>query len=301
VSRYALRLRDVDKRYGCRHALRGLTFDVPRGSVTGLIGPNGAGKTTTFGVVAGTVRPDAGSVDVLGLGAPDPMRTRGRVALLPQDCALPGAASARQLLRFYGTLAGATRAEAARDAERVLDAVRLTDRGDARVRELSHGMKRRLAVAQALLGQPELVLLDEPTGGLDPHLVIEMRELLRRQAGARTLVVSSHVLSDLEATCDHLVFLEAGRCLREASLEELAGRVLRVCLAAEPTGTLPDLGRPAERVGDELRLPLGAEESVEEVNRVLLPRLLEAGVPVREVRVGVPLEDAYLALRGEIP
>ncbi|HEY8430680.1 MAG TPA: ABC transporter ATP-binding protein, partial [Sandaracinaceae bacterium] len=218
MSRFALRLAGVRKRYGRTVALDGVDLDVPRGALVGLVGPNGAGKTTLFGIVSGAVRPDAGTVDVLGEGPFDPARHAGRVTVLPQDCELSPHSSARQLLVFYARLAGATKREAERDADRVLDLVRLSDRAGDRVRQLSHGMRRRLAVAQALLGAPELVLLDEPTGGLDPHLVVEMRELLRSQRGERTLVVSSHILADLEQTCDHVVFLERGRVLESGQL-----------------------------------------------------------------------------------
>ncbi|MGE3628771.1 MAG: ABC transporter ATP-binding protein, partial [Sandaracinaceae bacterium] len=228
MSRFALRLHDVRKSYGKTVALDGLTLDVPSGCLLGLIGPNGAGKTTAFGVVSGVVRLDAGTVDVLGQGPFDPGRHRGRLALLPQDCELNPHSSARQLLTFYAELGGATRRAALRDADRVLELVDLSDRASARVRQLSHGMKRRLAVAQALLGTPELVLLDEPTGGLDPHLVVQMREILRAQKGERTLVVSSHILSDLEAICDEVAFVERGKCIKAASLHDVIGAQRRV-------------------------------------------------------------------------
>ena len=233
MSRFALRLKGVIKRYGKTRALDGLTLDVPSGALMGLVGPNGAGKTTTFGVVSGAVRADAGQVDVLGQGAFDPVRHAGRLTVLPQDCALNPSSSARQILSFHARLQGLTLQAATREADRVLDLVHLADRSGARVGQLSHGMKRRLAVAQALLGDPELVLLDEPTGGLDPHLVVAMREILSAQRGLRTVVVSSHILADLEATCDHVAFMEDGRCTRSGPVAEVTrrGALVRVQLA----------------------------------------------------------------------
>ncbi len=302
MSRFALRLSGVTKRYGRTVALAGLDLDVPRGALMGLVGPNGAGKTTLFGVVSGTVRADAGSVDVLGEGAFDPSRHAGRVTVLPQDCELNPHSSARQLLTFYARLQGATRARALREADRVLELVRLSDRAEARVRQLSHGMRRRLAVAQALLGEPELVLLDEPTGGLDPHLVVEMREVLREQRGERTLVVSSHILADLEQTCDHVAFVEAGRVIESGPVDEVTrrGGVLRVRLAAPiELGALDELAAYAPRMeGDTLVLELGGERAPHEVNEVALPLLVERGARIVEVRLGESLESAYMARRA---
>ena len=303
MSRFALRLSGLEKRYGKTVALDGLTLDVPKGALLGLVGPNGAGKTTTFGIVSGAVRPDAGSVDVLGQGPFDPSVHAGRVSVLPQDCQLNPHSSARQLLTFYARLSGMTEKTAQRDAERVLDLVRLGDRAGSKVGQLSHGMKRRLAVAQALLGEPELVLLDEPTGGLDPHLVVEMREILREQRGKRTVVVSSHILADLEATCDHVAFLEAGRCVLNGPVEEVTrrGGVVRVRLS-EPLGLalFEELleGRSPRMEGDLLSYTIDAEEDPAEVQRRLLPALIAKGAGILEVRFGESLEAAYMASRA---
>ncbi|MEC7519169.1 MAG: ABC transporter ATP-binding protein [Myxococcota bacterium] len=303
MSRFALRLKGVEKRYGKTRALDGLTLDVPRGALMGLVGPNGAGKTTTFGVVSGAVRPDAGHVDVLGEGPFDPARHAGRMTVLPQDCALNPSSSARQILAFQARLQGLTAKAAAREADRVLELVRLSDRAGSRVSQLSHGMKRRLAVAQALLGDPELVLLDEPTGGLDPHLVVAMREILGAQRGQRTVVVSSHILADLEATCDHVAFMEDGRCQKSGPVEEVTrrGALVRIQLAEpmrlEQLAAILD-GRDPELEGDVLRYHLSPGEDPAEVQRALLPALIEAGAGVLEVRLGESLEAAYMSSRS---
>ncbi|MCA9605396.1 MAG: ABC transporter ATP-binding protein [Myxococcales bacterium] len=301
MSRFALRLAKVQKRYGKTVALDGLTLDVPRGSVMGLVGPNGAGKTTTFGIVSGAVRADAGTVDVLGTGPFDPDRHAGKVTVLPQDCELNPHSSCQEILTFYARLQRVP--DPAKEARRVLEIVRLSDRARSRVRQLSHGMKRRLAVAQALLGDPELVLLDEPTGGLDPHLVVEMREVLREQRGARTLVVSSHILSDLEATCDHVAFIEAGRVTRSGPTEELMGRagLVTVRLAApielEAVAAILD-GRAPRLAGERLTYALLEGEDPSVAHAALIPRLVEAGARVVEVQLGRSLEAAYLESRA---
>ncbi len=303
MSRFALRLAGVHKRYGKTVALDGLTLDVPRGAVMGLVGPNGAGKTTTFGIVSGAVRPDAGTVDVLGAGPFDPDRHAGRVTVLPQDCELSPHSSAQEILTYLARLQGVR--EPAKEALRVLEVVRLVDRARSRVRQLSHGMKRRLAVAQALLGDPELVLLDEPTGGLDPHLVVEMRDVLREQRGARTLVVSSHILSDLEATCDHVAFIEGGRVVRSGPTDELMGRARLVSvrlgapIALDALGAILD-GRAPTIEGEWLTYALRDGEEPAEAHAALVPALVGAGARVLEIRLGKSLEAAYLASRAAV-
>jgi ABC-2 type transport system ATP-binding protein len=302
VSRFALRLRGVSKRYGKTRALDGLDLDVPKGALLGLVGPNGAGKTTAFGVVAGTIRADGGTIDVLGEGPFDPARTAGRLTMLPQDCELNPHSSARQLLTFYARLQGMSAKRAAMDASRVLDVVRLSDRAQSRVGQLSHGMRRRLAVAQALLGEPELVLLDEPTGGLDPHLVVQMREVLLAERGKRTLIVSSHILADLEATCDHVAFMEAGRCVKSGAVHEVMqrGALLRV-RSADPIddeivrGLLS--GHDARIEGDALAIRLKPDADPAAAVAQIVPALIAGGVRVVDVRLGESLEAAYMASR----
>jgi ABC-type multidrug transport system ATPase subunit len=302
VAPPALRLRGVRKAYGRRVALDGLDLTVPAGALCGLIGPNGAGKTTAFGIIGGVVRPDAGEVDLLGEGPFTPVRHRGRVTLLPQDAALPAAVPLRSMMRFYAQLQGMTAGAATRAADAVLDEVGLADRAGSRVDQLSHGMKRRAAVAQALLGAPALVLLDEPTAGLDPDLVVRMRNLLRSRRGSTTLVVSSHVLLELEAICDHVVFLESGRCVREGPLAEIAGaaRVLRVVFSAPvaPEAAARAFpGRAASGEGTCWSVPLHPGESAPAGLRSVLEAAWAIGLEPTEVRSGEGLEAAWLAGR----
>lgn len=302
MSPPALRLRGVHKAYGKVRALDGLDLEVPRGATVGLVGPNGAGKTTTFGVVGGLVRPDAGDIDILGAGPLDPGVHRGRVLLLPQDSELNPHTPVRTLLVNLARLQGMSRAEAGRAADGVLDEVELRDRAAFRVGQLSHGMRRRVAVAQALLGEPEIVLLDEPTSGLDPALVVRMRDVVRRRRGQVTLVISSHVLSELEAVCDHVAFLEAGRCVRQGRMDEVTGRThrVRVVLAHPPdpadiAAILPGL---APRIdGAELHLLVPPGETVASLNRRALSGLLAADMDVLEVTLGDGLEAVWMEER----
>ncbi|RME28761.1 MAG: ABC transporter ATP-binding protein [Deltaproteobacteria bacterium] len=308
VADLALRIRGLRRRYGATVALDGLDLDVPRGVICGLVGPNGAGKTTTMGIVAGLIRPDAGTVDVLGEGPFDPTRHAGRVGLLPQDCAMPASLPVGEVLAYYGRLQGLSTSMARRAADRLLDEVDLADRAGQRIGQLSHGMRRRVAVAQALIGDPELVLLDEPTSGLDPHLVVRMRALLRTRRGRCTIVVSSHILAELEATCDHVIFMERGRCTAAGSMAELTGRSRQVIVELEPGLDAPALvpslqgaGLRAQVDGTRLVVTGPTGEGTAALNARLLPVLLAAGAPIVEVQAGRSLEATWMASRADPP
>lgn len=299
----ALQLTDVRKRYGDKWALNGLTFTAPRGAITGLIGPNGAGKTTCFGIVGGLLKADAGSVQVLGQGPFDPRTRRGQLGLLPQDAELPDHARVSVVLAYLARLQGMGRRAAAKEAERVLDLVALSEQRTARLAQLSHGMRRRVAVAQALLGSPPLVLLDEPTSGLDPHLVNHMREVLVQQRAAGvSLVVSSHVLAELEAICDEVVFMEQGRCIHSGDLATVTGRQgsLRVRVElppplAELAAELSDLELAYD--GKLLHVRGQPGQSVAALSARVLPSLLQRQAGILEVSAGTSLERAYLDRR----
>ncbi len=299
----ALSLRGVVKSYGASRALDGLDIAVPQGAICGLVGPNGAGKTTTFGVVGGFIQPDAGEISVLGGGPFSTESHSGRVTLLPQDCELSPTMPVRELLIHFARLQCLSRHDARQDADRVLALVDLSDRAGHRIRQLSHGMRRRVATAQAFLGDPALILLDEPTSGLDPAQVVWLRELFRAQRGRRTLVISSHILAELEATCDHVILMEQGRCIRQGPMSAVTGRgtLVRVTTAgAVPLdalrAALPDLTLSAESDELVIRAPTGISAGA--LNARVLPVLLGAGVVILEVHQGTSLEAAFLADRA---
>lgn len=300
----ALALSGVRKRYGRVVALDGLDLDIPRGVICGFIGPNGAGKTTTFGIIGGLITMDDGGIDVLGGGPFDPRRHSGVLSLLPQDCQLNPDVPVIELLTYLARLQGRTAREARADAQARLDEVALSGVARARPRELSHGMRRRVTVAQAFLGAPELVLLDEPTSGLDPELVLRLRELFAAQRGRRTLVISSHNLLELEAICDHVVFIERGRCVRAGSLAEVTQRGLLMRYQLEqavPSLALADLPSELrvrwEATASSLIVEAPPGWSAARINHVVVPRLLELGPGLLEIRQGQSLEQAYMAQR----
>lgn len=213
----ALESRGLVKRYGHCRALDGFSLAIPRGAVLGLVGPNGAGKTTWMMSVAKLLRCEAGETVF-----------SGSIGLLPQDSELPLEMSVRSLLSGYARLQGMSAADAARAAADILERVNLLDRADASIRSLSHGMRKRVMTAQCFLGDPDLVLLDEPMNGLDPVAAERLRKVILARKDRKTTVISSHHLLDLERLCTHVAFVDAGRIRRFGSLAELTadGRTL---------------------------------------------------------------------------
>lgn len=302
-GQYALEMAGVVKRYGRRNALDGLDLSIPRGSVCGLVGSNGAGKTTAMGVAVGLLRCGRGEVNLLGAG---PFRTAshaGKVALLPQDTDLPLQCRVTEILVYYAELQGMSRPEARRAASEATEWVHLADRADSKISSLSHGMRRRLLIAQAFLGDPELVLLDEPLSGLDPKEVVNIRGLLRRHGNERTIVISSHNLHEIERVCDHVVFIEKGRRVRQDSMAVVTGQehVLSYrCGRGGPPldairGRLPSVVIETGDEGTFVCRYTEADGTAAAVNAAVLQCLLDARVEILEVRQGSELESAYLA------
>jgi ABC-type multidrug transport system ATPase subunit len=277
---------------------------VPRGSIFGLVGPNGAGKTTTFAIICGFLSPDQGTVQLLGNGPFNAKRHRGRVTALPQDAALGRDLKLVDHLTYLGRLQGIERSKIRGEVERILNLVDLTSRASDRTRTLSHGMLRRLGIGQAFLGNPELVLLDEPTNGLDPRQARDIREFIAAQRGTRTIVVSSHNLHELEEMCDHVALVDHGRLIRSGTLSDVTGRDEEILIVL---GKGP---RPIDQVraalsGDtvewdeneqalKIRFIVQPGRETEDVIGATLHILLGAGARISAVSRGQSLERAFL-------
>ena len=248
MTGFALETRNLVKRYGRRRVLDGFTLAVPRGAVLGLVGANGAGKTTWMMTVAGLLRPSSGTIDILGGGPFDAAVHAGRFALLPQDSELPLEATPMGLFYRFGRLQGLSAEVARRSAAEVLKSVNLADRARSSIRSLSHGMRTRVRVAQCFLGNPELVLLDEPLNGLDPLEADRLRKFIRARAGKQTIVISSHNLHDVEQLCSHVALVENGKVVRMDTLAELTrGRSLESVFLGQ-SAEAPQEALPAERL-----------------------------------------------------
>jgi len=303
----ALELSGVSKAFAGVQALQDVSLRIPRGGTFGLLGPNGAGKTTLLSLAAGFLRPDTGRVEVLGAEATDFAKLCGRVSLLPQDAEFqPGVALGAQLAHF-GRLSGLTRREAESAAGRALEAVRLGDVAERAPRTLSHGMRKRAALAQALLGEPELVFLDEPTAGLDPENARHVRELVRELGRERTVVLCSHNLHEIQELCDHVAILLRGRLVEAGPMTRLTADALRVRItlhapaaaaAAETLGALDAVVsvEVASERSFELHLHAHAAGDRPGISKLLLARLLEHDWVPAEVRSSASLESRFLEL-----
>lgn len=270
---------------------------VRRGEVYGFVGPNGAGKTTTLRMLVGLVRPTAGDCEVLGLrpGSPDSL---ARVGSLIETPAFYPYISGRDNLRVLSRLAGIDNSR----IQPVLEEVELAGRADDRFKTYSLGMKQRLGIAAALLKDPELLILDEPTNGLDPAGMAEMRQLIRRLGqGERTVLLSSHLMGELEQICDRIGVVKDGRLIKEGTLEDLRhGARLRIKAspidrARETIGAIDGVGRLQTVDGDVLLIEIDLTRAAE-INRLLVG----AGIEVSELcAVQDSLEHAFLSLTEE--
>jgi ABC-2 type transport system ATP-binding protein len=302
-TRLAIRTEGLIKRYGSRLAVDGLDLEVPAGVIAGFIGPNGAGKTTTMAMLLGLVAPTAGSGVVLGASIDDPAAYLGRVGALIETPAFWPGLNGVENLRVLATLGG-------HDPDRipeVLDLVGLEPRGGDRFGQYSLGMKQRLGIAAALLGDPELLVLDEPTNGLDPAGINEMRQFILELAdGRRTVLVSSHILSELEHISDWLIVIEGGSLLYQGTAEAFLGHLPTVlALSPEHDSDLDRLARLTQANGLEPRLD-GTELTVpvdEHEARALAAALNRAAlaedIVLAELHLRRPtLESQYLSAIG---
>ena len=304
MARAALEAVGLSKRFGALAAVRDLGLLVDEGSVYGFLGPNGAGKTTTIRMMLGLMAPDAGSVRIFGLD----LRRDFKRAIRPVGAMVEGPAfypflSARANLRLFGRLSGGV--PHAR-LDEVLELVGLARRGDDKLAGYSQGMRQRLGIALALLARPRLLVLDEPTNGLDPQGTREVRELLRhiRDVGGTTVFLSSHLLAEMEQLCDRVAVLASGRVLCEESLDALLGEegaVVEVALPEAEAGRA--LGWLATEDGVRARLLRPGRLEVRAAVRdaaALNRALVERGFAIAEFsRRRRTLEEVFVELTGE--
>ena len=264
----ALTANGLTRRFGDLVAVNDVTFEVPAGGVVGFVGPNGSGKSTTIRVLLGLIAASSGTGTVLGEPIEKPQRFAGRVGALIETPAFVGGLSARDNLRSLAALRGLAMSR----VDAVLDIVGLLGRENDRASTFSLGMKQRLGIAAAMLPDPELLILDEPTNGLDPAGIVEVRTLLMSLAdGRRTVVVSSHLLGEIEAMVDYLVVIRFGEVLYSGPLEDLMAQATeRVVAAPEHAIDLPRLtsivesnGWAWEAAGDELIITMPPERAAD--------------------------------------
>lgn len=219
--------------YSGKTALSNVSFELDAGEPIGLVGPNGAGKTTLLSILSGFLRPTSGTVRLFG-HPPGAAQLIGKVSALPQDARLDPSFTIFEQLVFYARLQGMTTQQATLEANRVLEEVSLKEAALEKPLVLSHGMAKRVAIAQALIGTPELILLDEPTAGLDPVNVRTVRTIIAEQSSATTFIISSHDLSELDRLCKKILLLENGILQSEkVSLNEQQAAIRFITLQME--------------------------------------------------------------------
>ncbi|MEU3458985.1 alpha/beta fold hydrolase [Streptomyces sp. NPDC006733] len=303
LSGVPLQITDLSKKYAKsadRYAVRDLTFRVERGQVLGLLGPNGAGKTTTLRMLMGLIRPDGGEVRVFGEAIRPGAPVLSRVGSFVEGAGFLPHLSGRANLDLYWQATGRPAEDAHFD-----EALEIAGLGDAlrrAVRTYSQGMRQRLAIAQAMLGMPDLLILDEPTNGLDPPQIREMREVLIRYAAeGRTVIVSSHLLAEVEQSCTHLVVMDRGRLITAGPVGEITGSADTLLVGVDgelPEGVLEKIAdlpglSGAVRGDDGLLIALDGMTVPQ-----LLVELVRLDVPVTRVGPQRRLEDAFLTLIG---
>ncbi|MBA6233675.1 MULTISPECIES: ABC transporter ATP-binding protein [unclassified Colwellia] len=213
-----IQVNNLSKSFGDHLALDNVSFNIEKGQPIALVGPNGAGKTTLFSLLCGYLLPSSGSITIAGFKTGD-ANLFGRLAALPQDAQFDPRFSIAEQLTFYAQLQGFSRKKAIKEAQRTLELVGLADTFNAKPDELSHGMRKRVAIAQALIGSPDIVMLDEATAGLDPINAREVRELVASLSSEITFILSSHDLSELERLCSQVLYLEKGQLQQHQNLQ----------------------------------------------------------------------------------
>lgn len=286
-------IRGLTKTYGTVRALDGLTLSIPRGGVYGILGPNGAGKSTLFRTLLGLIRPTAGDATIMGgpMGAPSSMRRMGSMIETPR---FPPFLTARQVLEWLGRAHGGVTAT---EIDHWLQRVGLTEAADRRVRGFSVGMLQRLGVAAALMTKPDLVILDEPTSGMDPPGIQEMRALIRSLADndGVTIVLASHQLQEVQRVCDRVAIFNKGKVVTEGRVSDLTAAGERLRLSVTPLArALAVLGDRASLDGDAVLASVPRAEGP-----AVIKALVEGGVDVEEARwIGADLEDVFMNQTG---
>lgn len=305
----------LTRRYGAHLAVDDLTFTVEKGQICGLLGPNGAGKTTTMNILTGYISPTAGTVTIDGHDIlEEPEDARACVGYLPEQPPLYPDMTVREYLLFAAELKGAKRGERAAQAERAAARAGLAEVCGRLIRNLSKGYRQRVGVAQALLGDPKVIILDEPTVGLDPAQVIEIRNLIRQLGRTHTVILSSHILSEVQAVCDRVLILSHGRLAALGAPETLGAALgARGVLHVTALGTAEQVLAAVQGVPGVERAELAAENNGEvsvtahaaageDLRAAVSGALAAAGCAVLALTAEtLSLEDVFLQVTEDVP
>lgn len=277
----------LSKSFGAFAAVTQLDFVVHRGEAVGFVGPNGAGKSTTFRMLAGSLGPTDGRVCIAGYDLQhQPIQAKRSMGYMPESPPLYPEMTVREYLTYRAALKGLARHERRAQVERTADQTHVGDALDSLIGHLSKGFRQRVALSDALLGEPPVLLLDEPTAGLDPNQVLQMRSLLRTLSRDRALLLSTHVLSEVEAVCDTALVIHRGRLVAQGSLVELKARASTGDVRLVVGGEEPRVRSVIEKMADEARLHL-ASISQEAGNRCAVIVSAQRGRSTSEITAQV--------------
>jgi ABC-2 type transport system ATP-binding protein len=247
-----IKVEKLTKRYDNVVAVRSIDFEVEKGQIVGFLGPNGAGKTTTMRILTCFMPPSEGTASVAGYDVLEqPMEVKKRIGYLPETPPLYPEMEVSEYLTFVGKLKGIPSADLARRVREVEERCAVTDVADKLISKLSKGYRQRVGLAQAIIHNPEVLILDEPTSGLDPKQIHETRELIRSLAGEHTIILSTHILSEVEQTCDHVIIISKGEMVAKDSVANLTSRL-----------------RGQATIALEIEAPSGSLESTEVIARL---------------------------------
>lgn len=306
-----IQVENLVKKYGPHLAVDNLSFSVEKGQIYGFLGPNGAGKSTTMNIMTGYIASDSGVVTINDYDIlKEPEKAKRSIGYLPENPPLYTDMTVKEYLCFAAELKKVPRKERSSHVDEIIETVQLTDVKNRLIRNISKGYKQRVGLAQALVGNPEVLILDEPMVGLDPKQIIEMRDLIKGLAGNHTIILSSHILSEISAVCDHIMIISHGKLAASGSPQELQ-EMMRTKTELEITafGTKERAEEIMQKIGgietytiesaqetDSVRILL-TEAGGKDMRRELSVALSQEGMPILSMnRIEKTLEDIFLEL-----
>ena len=305
-----IQVSNLTKQYGSHTAVDCLSFTMESGQIHGFLGPNGAGKSTTMNMITGCLSPTGGDVWLDGVNIFDePEKVKGKIGYLPEIPPVYPEMTPREYLSFVAGLKGIPRKEIPGAVEKSMEATRITSMADRLIGNLSKGYRQRVGISQAILGDPEIVILDEPTVGLDPRQILQIRTLIKELGKKHTVILSSHILSEIQAVCDHITIIAGGKliaCDSKANLEATyAKNRLEIACKAEKDAVAavlaPFFPEEALTFGEENGyLTVQAEAPARDLPEQLFAAFSKANIPLHKLslREG-SLEDLFLQLTKE--
>ncbi|UCF35866.1 MAG: ABC transporter ATP-binding protein [Acidobacteriota bacterium] len=308
-----IQVENLTKRYGSRTAIDGVSFEVEKGEILGFLGPNGAGKTTTMRILSGFFPATEGRAVVAGFDVSEqPLEAKRRTGYLPENPPVYTEMDVTSYLRFVARIKGVKSADVSRRASYAMERCGLSEHEDRLIKHLSKGYRQRVGLAQALIHDPDVLILDEPTIGLDPKQIIEVRELIRSLAGDHTVILSTHILPEVSMTCERVIIINNGKIVAVDTPQNLTHQLAGgTRVEVEVSGPMEQLSNVLTRIegvghygtsaasGDRFSLSIEAEDH-KEIRPAIARELVKNGFDVYSIRMeAITLEEVFLKLTTE--